>query len=298
MTDLLAAHQLHLRPRLNGVSLTLRPGHTLGLLGVNGAGKSTLLAILAGAMGCDNGQVLIEGEPLERRPALRRRIGWLPQRPPLYPDMTVMENLRFNARLRQRRPQTGELAQWLQRFDLQGLQQRLARQLSGGEAMRLGLACCLAHQPDILLLDEPSAGLDPLAAEQLRALIALQAGHCAVLLASHQPLDIDDLCDAVMLLHQGRVVAEQALDKASPLWQVDFAHPPSDAELLAIDTIEAVTARQDGQLTLRLREAPGPDRSQPLAEQLAGRGWGLHSCRPAGSDWLARFRALDGGMHS
>ncbi len=287
MDVLLQARDLRLPPRLDGLSLRLRRGETVGLLGVNGAGKSSLLAALAGVLPGVRGQVRVADAPMGR--AARRRIGWLPQRPPLYPELTVEENLRFFAGLRgdaDRRRQDA----LLERFELTALRRRLAGRLSGGERMRLGLACVLAHRPDILLLDEPTAGLDPLQAERLRAHIGEIAGERAVLIASHLLPDIERLCDRALLLHRGRIVAEQALDGDDRVL-ARFARPPAEAELLALPGIAAAQAQDDGALWLTLtREAP-PD----LAEQVAARGWGLREWRREGPDLLARFRELSLG---
>lgn len=294
MTALLSVQHLSLAPRLHDVSLSLARGRTLGLLGVNGAGKSTLLSLLAGAVGADSGELRLDDERLHQgnAGAWQRRIGWLPQRPPLYPDMTVQENLHFAAELRLgRSPPPPLLAQQLERFGLGPLASRLAHRLSGGEAMRLGLACCLVHQPDLLLLDEPTAGLDPLQAQQLRELIRSLAGERAVLIASHLLPDIEQLCDRALLLHRGRVIADEPLHRERRLWQARFSHPPEDAALLQVPGVARVVSRDGSSLVLQL----SVDASPAMPEKLACHGWGLRLWQPAPLDLAARFRALSSG---
>lgn len=301
MTALLTATDLSLPPRLQQVSLSLHKGQTLGLLGVNGAGKSTLLALLAGAQSCSQGKLLIDGQPLHHAEQ-RQRIGWLAQNPPSYPDLSVLENLRFFARLRRVKASPEILRQSLAQFDLEPLRDRLARQLSGGESRRLGLACCLVHQPDILLLDEPTAGLDPLQAEQLRELIRARRSDSAVLIASHLLPDIQGLCDSALLLHQGRIAAHQQLHQTDLFWQAAFTRAPERQRLLEIPGIAEITQRVDApsltQLTLQLEEPATAQEVEQLVEHLAGQGWGLRLWRPAEADLLQRFRELSSGGQS
>jgi len=293
MNALLSARQLSLEPRLHDISLDVERGQVLGLLGINGAGKSTLLAALAGVQPCDSGEILIDGQPLHGQRALRRRVGWLPQRPPIYPDMSVIENLRFAARLRMpgAAVSQAQLDEALQQYQLAPLQRRLAHRLSGGEAMRLGLACCLIHQPDVLLLDEPSAGLDPLQAEQLRALIGALAGERAVVIASHLLPDIEQLCSRALLLHDGRILAEEPVHDARPLMLAEFSHVPEDSALLAIPGIARVVAREAGQVIVELQADAPPI----MPEKLACHGWGLRRWQPAPNDLAARFRRISSG---
>ncbi len=290
MDVLLQARDLCLRPRLDNFSLTLHRGETVGLLGINGAGKSSALAALAGALPSVRGHLQIAGHPLTR--AARRHIGWLPQHPPLYPELTVTENLIFLAGLqlghRVARERCDAL---LETFDLLPLRRQLAWRLSGGERMRLGLACVLAHEPDILLLDEPTAGLDPLQAEQLRHHIQSIASERAVLIASHLLPDIETLCDRALLMHQGRIVADEPVRMAAPRVRARFLRPPPSAQLLQQPGIDAVLARDADALLLQLAE----DAPADLAERIAARGWGLCQWQPEGSDLMARFRALSLG---
>jgi len=220
---MLSATELCLPPRLRDVSIELRPGQVHGLLGINGAGKSTVLAALAGVLPLQSGEVRIDGQALHQNASLRRHIGWLPQHAPLYDDMSVRENLHFAARLHGADSQAENHA--LEQFDLGDLRKRLAHKLSGGERMRLGLACCLVHQPEVLLLDEPTAGLDALQTQQLRQLIASLAPERAVLIASHLLADIEILCQRALLLEQGRIVADEPVAPVTRHMVAEFSAP-------------------------------------------------------------------------
>ena len=202
------------RPRLQNVSFSLAAGERLAVLGVNGAGKSTLLQLLAGTQAPTTGRVRLRGETLHGGPAaLRRQLGYMPQRPPLYPELSARENLAWAGRLRGLRGATLNRAveQGLQRVGLESVGARLAGRLSGGMAHRLGLAQAVIHRPALLLLDEPTAGLDPLQTEQIRSLLATLAPESALVLATHLLDDVHALCKRVLLLDAGRTRADQAV---------------------------------------------------------------------------------------
>lgn len=286
MEAMFTARQLCLPPRLQDFSVELQPGEVLGLLGLNGAGKSTVMAAMAGVLPLSGGEVLVNGQSLHQYPSLRQHLGWLPQHAPLYEDMSVLENLRFTARLHG--ATFAAVRRSLEQFDLQSLRKRLARKLSGGERMRLGLACCLVHEPDILLLDEPTAGLDPIQAQQLRELIASLAPGRSVVIASHLLADIESLCQRVLLLDQGRVVADERVKSQEQLMIAEFSSPPDDASLLRIAGVKRVHSRQGQRLVLELE----PDAVPHMPEKLSCHGWGLRLWQPSDNELLQRFQQL------
>jgi len=281
---MLSANNLQLPPRLRGVSIELLPGEATGLLGINGAGKSSVLSALAGVLPLHSGEVYYQGQPLHAHPGLRRFIGWLPQHAPLYEDMTVLENLRFKSLLHH--TSNRKLQQTIEQFDLGDLQYRLVRKLSGGERMRLGLACCLLHGPQALLLDEPTAGLDPLQAEQLRQLIGSLASQRTVLIATHLLDDVESLCQRVLLLEDGRIVADELAKPAQKLMLAEFSVPPDDASLLRVAGVERIHYRDGHQVVLQLNADAVPH----MAEKLACHGWGLRLWQPSSNPLLERFR--------
>lgn len=197
------------------LSLVLDRGQILGLLGVNGAGKSTTLAMIAGALSPDEGRIELNGEDFAEHPGLARRlVGWLPERAPHWPELTVLEHLHAHSRLRGLR--AGALKQAcdhaIERLELQPLLRRLAGVLSQGQRQRLGLACALLHKPALLVLDEPANALDPVQVASLRRIIREEAAAgAAVILSTHLLAETTAVCDRVAILHEGRLRHDAAL---------------------------------------------------------------------------------------
>ena len=208
------------RPRLSDVDLQLQAGDRLGLLGVNGAGKSTLMQLLAGVLAPDRGEVLVLGQRLDQDDSgVRRYIGFLPQRIPVYPELTVRENLHWAGRLHGLKAEALQTAidEALHQVQLSEVRGRLAGRLSAGMAQRLGLAQALLHRPAILILDEPTAGLDPLQTEQVRDLLAALSEDISLVLATHLLDDVQRLCNRVILLDAGRKAAEHEVTPQTDL---------------------------------------------------------------------------------
>ncbi len=191
------------------LSLRLDAGQVLGLLGVNGAGKSTTLAMVAGALAPDSGAIKLNGEDFIEHPELARRaIGWLPERAPLWPELTVSEHLDAHGRLRGLHGAALNQARQriVDRLELGPLARRLAGVLSQGQRQRLGLACALLHQPSLLVLDEPANALDPVQVAALRSVIREQAAAgTAIILSTHLLAEVTAACDRVAILHEGRL---------------------------------------------------------------------------------------------
>jgi len=214
------------RRALAGVDLELARGEVLALLGVNGAGKSTLLKLLAGVLKPDAGTIRIAGEDLLGNPtAARRLIGYLPERAPLYRDLTVAEGLDFCLRLRGLRGAAARAARdrALARCGLAEVARRLSGVLSRGQQQRVGLAQAVVHAPALLLLDEPTAGLDPVQTAGFHTLVLELAADAAVVLSTHQLHDVEACASRVAILHEGRVVDRLARDGFDALQQRFFA---------------------------------------------------------------------------
>jgi ABC-2 type transport system ATP-binding protein len=196
---------------LDGLSLEARTGEILGLVGKNGAGKSTVLKILSGQLLPSSGVARIDGlDVVTDGLAVRRRIGYLPETPPLYPEMTVAAFLRFCAGLRGLVESQIEarLPEVLAQTGLDSVTDTVLRTLSRGYQQRVGIAQAIVHDPAVVLLDEPMAGLDPLQIVQTRELIrALKPRH-TVVFSSHILGEITSLCDRIVLIDKGRVRAE------------------------------------------------------------------------------------------
>mgnify|MGYP000064402716 CR=1 FL=1 len=197
------------------VTLALRRGDVLGLLGLNGAGKSTTLRLLAGVLAPDTGSVAIAGHSMEDAPLeARARLGYLPDVPPLYPDMRVGDYVAHAARLRRLEGAVlaDAVARAVERCGLDGVAGRRIEGLSKGYRQRVGLAQALVHEPDVLLLDEPGSGLDPHQTEELRALVDGYGREHCVVFSTHLLHEARSVCNRVAVVHEGRLVAERAAD--------------------------------------------------------------------------------------
>jgi ABC-2 type transport system ATP-binding protein len=190
------------REVLRDVSFSLQRGEVLGLLGVNGAGKSTTLAVIAGVLAPDGGHVRIDGHDAA---GAARRVGWVPESVPLWPELTVAESLDACGRLQglARGARKAAVERELARLELGAVAKRLCGQLSLGQKRRVGLAQALLHEPDLLVLDEPGNGLDPVQAAQLRELVGRLAPGRGIVLSSHDLAEVEAMCNRVVILHAG-----------------------------------------------------------------------------------------------
>ncbi len=196
------------REVVRDVTFNVARGEVLGLLGVNGAGKSTTLAMIAGVLAPDAGAVKLNGLILHEHLATARTcIGYLPENVPLWPELTVREYLDACGRLHRmdRAARKRAIDRELLRLDLSGMANRLSGQLSLGQKRRLGLAQALLHDPELLVLDEPGNGLDPVQTAQLRELIQGLSDTRATIISTHVLSEVEAMCDRVVILHEGRV---------------------------------------------------------------------------------------------
>lgn len=191
------------------VDLELKRGEVLGLLGPNGAGKSTTMQMLTGNLAPTTGSVQICGVDLLKNPRKAKHyIGYLPESPPLYKELTVDEYLRFAARLHNIDLSRIDfvLAEVKQRCGLSDIGRRLISALSKGYQQRVGVAQAIIHQPEIIILDEPSVGLDPNQIREIRTLIRELGKSCSVILSTHILPEVESVCDRVQIMNQGVVV--------------------------------------------------------------------------------------------
>lgn len=205
---------------IDGLTIDVRPGSMIGFLGPNGAGKTTTMRAVMGMVRLDRGTITWDGEAIGDK--ARSRIGYMPQDRGLYARMKVREQVVYFARLAglSKTVATERADYWLERVGLEERADSLTQELSGGNQQRVQLAVALAHDPDLLILDEPFSGLDPVAVEALRAIISERADDGAgVLFSSHQLELVEGLCDEVVVIAQGRLVAAgliRELRAASP----------------------------------------------------------------------------------
>jgi ABC-2 type transport system ATP-binding protein len=277
------------RTAIDDVSFDVAAGETVGFLGPNGAGKTTTIRILAGIFPPSAGTVRIDGRELAQDPLrARARIGYLQERPALYGEMTVAALLGFVAALRgvpsgAARVRAVERA--VERARLRTFEGQRIESLSKGTRQRVGLAAALVGDPSVLLLDEPTAGLDPAERSEARALIRALAPQRAVLLSSHLLEDVQAVCDRVVVLHRGRVVAADrpaalaARLAARTAVEVEARAPAGElAQVLErVPGVRSVAVEPADTGVARCRVVPEPSRDvrAELAAAVVARGWDL-----------------------
>lgn len=196
------------------ISFTAAPGQILGFLGPNGAGKTTTMRIITGFMPASSGTVKVAGYDIfDDSYEVRKRIGYLPENPPLYGDMTVTSYLRFVGRIRgiSKAALGDSVDRVLRRCGLTEVTDRVVGHLSKGFRQRVGLAQALIHNPSVLVLDEPTIGLDPRQIIEIRTLIRELSGERTVILSTHILPEVSQLCEKVVIINAGRIVVEDVL---------------------------------------------------------------------------------------
>nr|WP_091380650.1 ABC transporter ATP-binding protein [Mucilaginibacter mallensis] len=240
---------------IRDIDLEINRTGILGLLGSNGAGKSTTMNIMCGVLNQTEGSVLINGIDIREQPELaKRQIGFLPQNPPLYLDLTVDEYLIYTAELRKMeyRQIKPALEEAKERCGIAHFSNRLIKNLSGGYRQRVGIAQAIIHKPKLVVMDEPTNGLDPNQITEVRTLIKEIAVEHAVIFSSHVLSEVQMLCKEIKMIADGRIVFSDTMDAFnnyvephSVLMQME--NPPVTAELLKIagvDKVDFVTERQ------------------------------------------------------
>ena len=276
------SYRLRDRRLIDDIDLTVCRGEVLGLLGVNGAGKTTTLRMIAGVLAPTAGSVRIDGNDLFEHPELgRRRVGYLPERPPLHDELTVEEYLRFCARLHgiARDQVAAAVVVAMQSCDLVEQRRRLIGSLSQGFRQRVGIAQAIVHQPDLVVLDEPATGLDPVQALVLRELIGTLAKSRAVILSTHLLNDVTACCDRIAILHQGRLRYSARLDA---LARQDVQRVVVGRDLAMVDWLglpEVIAAEPAARRNWRVQLSPRADLAA-LAASIVSRGWGMTELRP------------------
>ena len=200
---------------VDGLSFQLEPGRIYGFLGPNGAGKSTTMNIMTGYLGATEGEVLIDGHDILKEPEeAKKHIGYLPELPPLYTDMTVKEYLEFAAELKQipKKQREVDVEEAMKLTKLTEVEVRLIRNLSKGYRQRVGLAQAILGFPDIIILDEPTVGLDPKQIIEIRELIRKLSQKHTVILSSHILAEVREVCDHILIISKGKLVASDTPD--------------------------------------------------------------------------------------
>ncbi len=271
---------------VNNVSFEVRRGEVLGFLGPNGAGKSTTMQMLTGNIAPTAGRITINGiDMLERPKEAKLALGFLPEQPPLYRELSVDEYLTFCARLN--RIAKGEVAhavaQAKERCGLTEVGARLINNLSKGYQQRVGIAQAIIHSPDVVILDEPTVGLDPIQIREIRKLIRELGGEHSVILSTHILPEVQTTCDRVQIINRGQLVLSDSIDGLTRRMQtssliIALRRPPTAEQLQAITGVQAVESLEDGRL--RLSHAPEQSPAEALAEQAVAQDWGLYELTP------------------
>ena len=264
-----------------GLDLTLRKGEILGLLGPNGAGKTTTMKMLAGCLAPSAGSVKINGVDLREEPkAAKQHLGYLPEQPPVYPELTVDEYLTYCAGLHGIRGpnRAGAVASAKKDCGLGDVGKRLVGNLSKGYQQRVGLAQAIIHRPPVVILDEPTVGLDPIQVREIRALIIELGKSHSVILSSHILPEIQAVCGRVMIIHRGRAVFNEAIGEVKgAAITVQFRRPPKADDLRSFKGVTQVAELGAGHF--RLHCADHADPREALAELAARNNWGLLELR-------------------
>ncbi len=278
---------------VSDVTFRVEAGEILGFLGPNGAGKTTTMRIITGYMPASEGKVVVAGHDVFEKPIeAKRRTGYLPETPPLYPDMTVREYLNFVARIKgvARREITSRVDDVMRKTWVADMANRHCVKLSKGYKQRVGLAQAIIHNPDVLVLDEPTAGLDPKQIIETRQLIRELGGSHTIVLSTHILPEVSQTCQRVVIISKGRVVAVDTPDNltarlaGSQTMFLQVAGPEGDVQatlsVLPGVTRAAATIGRDGLLDVEVDSEAGRDIRRDLAAAVVGRGWGLLELRP------------------
>jgi ABC-2 type transport system ATP-binding protein len=277
---------------VDDISFRVERGEILGFLGPNGAGKTTTMRVLTGYMPATSGRAVVAGfDVFDQAIEAKRRTGYLPETPPLYPEMTVREYLGFVAQIKglPSGERKSRVDASMEKARVTDMATRRCGKLSKGYRQRVGLAQALLHNPDVLILDEPTAGLDPKQIIETRELVKQLAGDHTIILSTHILPEVSQTCQRVVIINRGRLVAvdtpanlTRRLGGSQSMYvQVDGAGDAA-AALGKVGGITRVTEvdRHDGVVGYEVDSEAGRDLRREIARAVVGAGWGLLELRP------------------
>lgn len=272
---------------VNAINLELRRGEVLGFLGPNGAGKTTTMQMLTGNLAPSSGSVSICGIDLLDHPvAAKAKIGYLPESPPLYRELKVDEYLVLAARLHRvpRSGQRGAVDNAKQRCGLGSVGGKLIGALSKGFQQRVGIAQAIVHEPDVVILDEPTVGLDPNQIREIRSLIRELGGKHSVILSTHILPEVEAVCDRVQIMHHGNLVYSDSITAlqqfhGSRTLLLGLRRPPPLQELAAVTGIASI--QPVSETLFSVQSAVDHDPTDTLTRLAAEKNWGLYQLNPA-----------------
>ncbi len=274
------------REAVSNVSFTLSKGQVLGFLGPNGAGKSTTMKMLTGNLAPSNGSVKICGiDMMENPKEAKALIGYLPEMRPLYKELTVDEYLTIAARLH--RVSAGAIKKAVEvakeRCGLSHMSKRLIENLSNGYQQRVGIAQAIIHNPMVVILDEPTVGLDPIQIRDIRALIREVGAERSVIISTHILPEVEMVCDHVQIIDKGKLVFNGSIDvlkkqRIGNKLLIGMRNPPSTDEMLKIAGVMEAESLPGNLMRIRFADDAAPAESIVLAA--VSNGWGLHQISP------------------
>ena len=292
---------------VDDISMTLEDEKVYGLLGPNGAGKTTTMNIITGYMGATSGTVLINGHDIQKEPKeARKSIGYLPEQPPLYTDMKVIEYMNFAADLKNLDKKTRRV-DILQSMELTGIKDvsgKLIRNLSKGYRQRVGLAQAVLGLPDIIILDEPTVGLDPKQIVEIRTMIRSLGEKHTVILSSHILSEVSEICEYVYIINRGKLAAADTVENLSETiaghteeillikGTEEQAHTLSQVDGVKKCTVEP--ASQEGNVRVRLQANPNTDIRENISVFCAENGIPILEMQTAGNTLEDVFLELTG----
>ena len=262
---------------VSDLSFRIEKGVIYGFLGPNGAGKSTTMNIITGCLGATEGEVLVDGHSISEEPmAAKKRIGYLPEQPPLYTDMTPMEYLRFVAEVKglSRTEQNEQIDHVIDKAGIREVRDRLIRNLSKGYRQRVGIAQALLGDPEVIILDEPTVGLDPAQIIGIRELIREMGKDHTIILSSHILSEVQTVCDSIMILSNGKLVACDTPDHLTGLFsgtttlhlETKASEETVEHVLTTVECIEDMTVRrrEDGVTVIDIKPEEGAEIREDL----------------------------------
>ncbi len=283
------------KPAIQGVTFNVEKGEVLGFLGPNAAGKTTTMRILTCYMPATDGTAKVAGfDVFEQSMEVRRRIGYLPENPPLYPEMTVEGYLKFVGKIKgvDSRDLKRRVEEVMDKTNIGNVRKTIIGKLSKGYRQRVGLAQALVHDPEVLILDEPTVGLDPKQIIDVRQLIKSLGGDHTIILSTHILPEVSQTCNRVVIINEGRVVAEDTPENLTRRLQgnekiyleVEGPAEAVETELKKLPVVSMVQREKeaDGRIGFVVESIPNEDIRKELAKTVVQNGWGLFEMRPVG----------------
>ena len=278
------------RSALKDVSFTVEKGEIVGFLGPNGAGKTTAMKILTGYMAPTRGRALVAGRDISEQPVeVKKQMGYLPEAPPLYKDMYVGDYLKFTARLKclptDKIPSLMDSA--IEKTGLQSVQKRLIGNLSKGFQQRVGLAQAILPDPDILILDEPTVGLDPRQVMEVRELLIGLRGRHTIILSTHILPEVQAVCDRVIIIHEGRIVTTSSLKDLSTQLSAKKTlilktRKSSPSLLEKLRSLKGVLSVQENRSFMELQTSSDSSVNEQVAQAVVSGDFGLLEMKDRG----------------